>query len=98
MFTLGAAWGVCSEVGRNHIAVVGAIMNTAGQVASMACPLIVAYSVTLFRNWDFPLYLLSALFLIGAGCWLMIDPTRPVFNDQSAPQPVAVAAATISEV
>jgi hypothetical protein len=28
----------------------------------------------------------------------MIDPTRPVFNDQSAPQPVAVAAATISEV
>jgi hypothetical protein len=64
----------------------------------MACPLIVAYSVTLFHNWDFPLYLLSALFLIGAGCWLMIDPTRPVFNDRSAPQPIAAVAATISEV
>ncbi len=81
MFTLGAAWGVCSEVGRNHIAVVGAIMNTAGQIASMACPVIVAYSVSWFRNWDFPLYLLSTLFAIGAVCWLLIDPNRPVFDD-----------------
>lgn len=81
MFTLGAAWGVCSEIGRNHIAVVGAIMNTAGQIASMACPVIVAYSVSWFKNWDFPLYLLSVLFAIGAVCWLVIDPNRPVFDD-----------------
>jgi hypothetical protein len=81
MFTLGAAWSVCSEVGRNHIAVVGAIMNTAGQIASMACPVIVAYSVAWFRNWDFPLYLLATLFAIGAVCWLLIDPNRPVFDD-----------------
>jgi ACS family glucarate transporter-like MFS transporter len=81
MFTLGAAWGVCSEVGRNHIGVVGAIMNTAGQIASMACPVIVAYSVSWFKNWDFPLYLLSTLFAIGAVCWLIIDPNRPVFDD-----------------
>jgi sugar phosphate permease len=84
MFTLGAAWGVCSEIGRNHIAVVGAIMNTAGQIASMACPLIVAYSVAWLGNWDLPLYLLGVLFLIGAGCWLLIDPERPVFEDEQA--------------
>jgi MFS transporter, ACS family, glucarate transporter len=90
MFTLGAAWGICSEVGRNHIAVVGAIMNTAGQLASMACPLIVAYSVQWFRNWDLPLYLLSALFFVGAVCWMLIDPNRPVFAEPAIRGPRAV--------
>jgi MFS transporter, ACS family, glucarate transporter len=81
MFTLGAAWGTCSEVARNHIGVVGALMNTAGQVASLLCPPLVAYSVVWFGSWSFPLYVMGALFLVGAGCWLVIDPTRPVFQD-----------------
>lgn len=81
MFTLGAAWSTCIEVGRNHVAVVGAVMNTAGQVASLVTPLVVAYSVEWFANWDMPLYLLGVFFLIGAGCWLLIDPARPVFDD-----------------
>ena len=59
MFTLGAAWGTCIEVGRNHVGVVGATMNTAGQIASLLCPLIVAYSVEWYSNWDLPLYLLG---------------------------------------
>jgi MFS-type transporter involved in bile tolerance (Atg22 family) len=80
MFTLGAAWSTCIEVGRNHVAVVGAVMNTAGQVASLLTPLVVAYSVEWFANWDMPLYLLGVFFLIGAGCWLLIDPARPVFD------------------
>ena len=46
----------------------------------MACPVIVAYSVSWFHNWDFPLYLLAALFAIGAVCWLIIDPEKPVFD------------------
>jgi sugar phosphate permease len=81
MFTLGAAWGTCSEVGRDHIGVVGAMMNTAGQIASLLCPPLVAYSVVWFGNWSFPLYVMGGLFLLGAGCWLVIDPTRPVFQD-----------------
>ena len=56
MFTLGAAWSTCIEVGRNHVGVVGATMNTAGQIASLFCPLIVAYSVEWYGNWDLPLY------------------------------------------
>ena len=30
MFTLGAAWGTVIEIGRNHVGVVGATMNSAG--------------------------------------------------------------------
>ena len=80
MFTLGAAWSICIEIGRNHAGVVGATMNTAGQVAALLCPLIVAYSVEWYGSWNFPLYLLAGLFLLGAVCWLIIDPRRPVFE------------------
>jgi ACS family glucarate transporter-like MFS transporter len=83
MFTLGAAWSTCIEVGRNHVGVVGATMNTAGQIASLLCPLIVAYSVEWYGSWDFPLYLIGSLFLAGAGCWMVIDPRRPVFLEST---------------
>ncbi len=84
MFTLGAAWSTVSEVGRNHVGVVGAIMNTAGQIASLLSPPLVAYSVVWFGSWSFPLYVMGGLFLIGAGCWLIIDPARPVFEADPA--------------
>jgi sugar phosphate permease len=83
MFTLGAAWSTCIEIGRNHVGVVGATMNTAGQLASLLCPLIVAYSVEWFGNWDLPLQLLALVFLVGAGCWLLIDPHRPIFGGEA---------------
>lgn len=85
MFTLGAAWSTCIEIGRNHAGVVGATMNTAGQVASLLCPLVVAYSVEWYGSWNFPLYLLASLFLLGAVCWLVIDPRRAVFESPGDP-------------
>ena len=80
MFTLGAAWGTVIEVGRNHVSVVGAAMNSAGNLAAMLNPLIVAYSVQWFGSWNVPLYLMGVLFLAGAACWALIDPRRPVFG------------------
>ena len=81
MFTLGAAWGTVIEIGRNHVGVVGATMNSVGNLAAMLNPLIVAYSVQWFHNWDLPLYLMGALFFVGAACWTLVDPERPVFSE-----------------
>jgi MFS family permease len=90
MFTLGAAWGTVIEIGRNHVSVVGATMNSTGNLAAMLNPLIVAYSVQWFGSWNVPLYLMGVLFLVGAGCWLLVDPTRPVFGEALTAQPAAV--------
>jgi len=84
MLTLGAAWGTCIEVARNHAGVVGAVMNTSGQVASLLIPLVVGYSVEWFNNWDFPIYMLAVMFLVGTVCWLLIDPYKPVFDEHVA--------------
>ena len=60
--------------------VVGGTMNSIGNLVAMLNPLIVAYSVEWFRSWDVPLYIMGGLFLLGAGCWTIIDPRRPVFG------------------
>ena len=84
MFTLGASWSTAIELGGNHAGVVSAAMNTSGQVGSLLCPLIVAYSVEWFTNWDLPVYLMAALFLLGALCWGFIDPRRPIFSPRKS--------------
>ena len=82
MFTLGAAWGTVMEIGGNHVGVVGGTMNSVGNLVAMLNPLIVAYSVAWFGSWDLPLYVMGALFLVGAACWGLIDPTRVVFAEK----------------
>lgn len=82
MFTLGSAWGVCIDIGREHSGVVSAAMNTAGQLAGIVCPIAVAYIVRETGNWSLPLYLLGALFLAGAVSWMFVDPRRPVFGSR----------------
>jgi hypothetical protein len=57
-------------------------MNATGNLAAMLNPLIVAYSVAWFGSWNLPLYLMGVLFLVGAGCWLLIDPRIPVFAER----------------
>ena len=52
--------GTVIEVGRNHVGVVGATMNSLGNLAAMLNPLIVAYSVQWFGSWNVPLYLMGA--------------------------------------
>jgi MFS family permease len=84
MLTTAAAWGTCVDIGREHSAVVSATMNTVGQIGAIASPLIVAYSVEHFHDWNLPLYLLSGLFALGAACWFIIDPEEPVFGADAA--------------
>jgi ACS family glucarate transporter-like MFS transporter len=80
MLTTASAWGTCVDIGREHSAVVSATMNTVGQIGAIFSPMIVAYSVERFHDWNLPLYLLGTLFVLGAACWFFIDPEKPVFG------------------
>ncbi len=83
MFTLGAAWGTCLDMGGEHVGVVSAAMNTAGQVASIPTPLLVTFLVSRLGDWNAPLYVMCGFFTFGAFCWLFIDPRKPVFGAAS---------------
>lgn len=79
MFTLGAAWGTVIDIGGSHTGVVGAAMNTSGQIGSVICPLIVIW-LQQHYDWNAPLYLIGALFLVGAAAWAFINPQRKIFE------------------
>jgi MFS family permease len=84
MFTLGAAWGTCQDIGGNHAGVVSAAMNTSGQISTVLCPLVVIWLKDLFADWNAPLYLIGALFLGGAVAWCAVEPRRRVFDAPGA--------------
>ncbi len=79
MFTLGASWGTVIDVGGSHTGVVGAAMNTSGQIGSVICPLIVIW-LQQHYDWNAPLYLIGGLFLVGAVSWGFINPHRKIFE------------------
>jgi cyanate permease len=58
-------------------------MNTAGQIAAISVAPITGYSVDWFDNWNVPFWLLAGLFVMGAICWLFVNPNRPVLGDIS---------------
>lgn len=79
MFTLGASWGTVIDVGGSHTGVVGAAMNTAGQIGAISCPLLVTWLQKNY-NWNAPLLLIGALYLVGAIAWAFINPHRKIFE------------------
>jgi len=77
-FLLGAAWGSCVDIGGRRSGAVSAAMNTSGQVGAILSPILVAEVVHRFSQWSAPLYVTGVLFLLGALCWVWVDPTKPV--------------------
>jgi len=81
MLTTATSWSTCVDIGREYSATVSATMNTSGQIAAMASAPVVGYSVKWFGDWNMPFWLLAGLFLVGAACWVFVDPTKPVFGE-----------------
>jgi sugar phosphate permease len=80
MATLGATWGTCLDIGGHHVGVVGAAMNTAGQVGSFFTPLAVTWLLARYGDWNAPVLAIGGIFLLGAACWLLVDPRERVFE------------------
>lgn len=77
-FPLGAAWGAAVDIGGSRSGMVGACMNTAGQVGGMLSPVVLALVVKEFSNWAMPLYLTAILYAIGGLAWFLVDASEPL--------------------
>ena len=84
MLTTAPAWSTCVDIGREHSGTVSATMNTSGQIAAILSQPIVGYSVHWFGDWNVPFWLLAGLFVMGAVCWLFIEPDKPVIGSTLA--------------
>jgi len=75
-FLLPAAWGSCVDLGGRHAGTLSGTMNTSGQIGGVLSPIIMGLCVQWFGSWSAPLYLMAALYGVGALCWAWIDPSR----------------------
>jgi MFS family permease len=80
MFTLGASWSLCLDIGGNHAGVVSAAMNTSGAMSSVISPLMVTWLLSWCGNWSAPLWVMGGLFLVGAVCWGFVNPHKKIFE------------------
>lgn len=79
-FLLGASWGTCVDIAGSHAGVIGACMNTAGQIGGFLSPIVTALFVERYLSWSAPLYLCGILYFLGALCWWFIDPRQPILS------------------
>jgi len=75
-FVLGAAWSAALQMGGHRAGLVGAVMNTAGQVGGASSPIILGYVLQTTGNWSIPLYATGILYTLGGLCWLVIDAKK----------------------
>jgi MFS transporter, ACS family, glucarate transporter len=76
MFSLAPAWGTAIRLGGQNAGLMGAVMNTSGQIGGILSPLIVVRLVAWYSDWTLPLHVLSGLYLLAAVCWLFVKPER----------------------
>jgi MFS transporter, ACS family, glucarate transporter len=74
MFTLGASWAACIDIGGPSSGVVSAAMNTAGQIGGVLSPIVLAQLVDRFDDWNLPLYVMAFLYAVSSLCWLLVNP------------------------
>lgn len=80
MFTLASTWATCQDIGGRHTGMVGATMNTAGQIGAIASPPLVTYLLAKFGDWNAPVAGIGILLFLGAFLWIFINPRDKIFE------------------
>jgi MFS family permease len=78
-FLLAQAWGVCLDIAGPHAGLVTGTMNTSGQIGAFLSPIILPFFLNASAgDWATPLYIAGVLYILGAGCWWFVDPTKKI--------------------
>ncbi len=76
------AWGACMDVGGKYSGTLSGSMNMMGNLAGAVAPVVAAYLLRATgNNWLIPIYVMAAIYGLGAICWMAIDPVTPLEKD-----------------
>lgn len=77
--TLPGSWATCMDVGGKYAGTVSGSMNMMGNFGGMAGPIVVGAVLSATgRDWQQVFIVTSAIYSLGALCWLFIDPVTPL--------------------
>jgi MFS family permease len=72
------AWTACMDVGGKSVATLSGTMNMMGNVGGFVSPIVCGYIVKHTGQWHLAFYVTAAAYLLGAVCWLGMDPVTPL--------------------
>jgi MFS transporter, ACS family, glucarate transporter len=75
---LPGAWAICLDIGRKYAGAVSGAMNTAGNIGGFVCASAFGYLVDATGNYNFPLFVISAMLVISAALFSGIDASKPL--------------------
>ena len=77
--SMPGAWSACMDVGGKSAGSLSGSMNMMGNLGGFLGPIVAPWLLKHFHNnWDIPLWVAAATYLISAGCWVLIDPVTPI--------------------
>lgn len=77
-FVMPTAWSACMDVGGRFAGTFSGVMNMMGNLAAVLAPIAVGYILDLTGTWTLTFYISAAVYLVGAVCWLLLDPVTPL--------------------
>jgi MFS transporter, ACS family, glucarate transporter len=83
-FALPCAWGACMDVGGRFSGTFSGAMNMMGNLGGFLAPIATGYILDLTGRWDLVFYVSSAVYLLGALSWILVDPVTPL-DREAAP-------------
>jgi ACS family glucarate transporter-like MFS transporter len=73
------AWGACMDVGGNYAGSLSGSMNMMGNLAGFVAPSVIPQILKHSNNnWVITFWVSAAIYFLGALCWLLIDPVKPL--------------------
>ena len=89
-FIMPAAWASTMDIGGRYSGTVSGAMNMMGSIAGASSVLFVGYLLAWTSgNWTLTFYVSSAIYLLGAVCWLFLDSHTPLERGQAAARAAA---------
>ena len=85
-------WSVTTEISGRHLGSIFGLMNSMGVPGAFLSVLFLGQFVTWMRTqghvgraqWDPAFYIYAAILMVGACCWLLVDASRKIPDDDTA--------------
>jgi sugar phosphate permease len=80
-----SGYSVCIDFGGRRVGTVISVMNTCGNIGAGIYPFALGSLVRETGRWDLVLPIFAAIFAIDAICWALLNPSRPLFEENDGP-------------
>ncbi len=75
-FGVMVSYAVCADIGKNNSGTVTGAMNFFGQMGAFSLALMFGRIVQITHRFDYPMYILAVVVIVGCLLWLAIDPEK----------------------